>query len=501
MKKQIILIVYLILTISKLINAQIRSELDTVELDLGLNITKSAVPFDKPFIIKGVLPTESNRVYIVYKKDTFNGIIDAKDSKTFEILFNYPLPYKKKDDTYIFNLNYEEKIKPEQLKPIKEQLNRILFNYIQEKSKENGGIVDANITRDFQQKIRNLIKISLTIDDANFRVRRNSFLDENSSNVQNIFDLGEFVKDFKNLNDPNNDIIKTKKQVDEIIEKYIQNLTTYSKKNNTLLDLKKVRQQLIIDIISRGCSDIIARSNNNCDEIEFGKPLSSKELTDKVNLINKNIDTINSTDLPFTDESMGILNDYTDKLSKKLKTQEKIEKEVSSIVDFLEIIISQSIIINTSLTSSMTTRASWYSSADVGILYAYQQKEFVPFIGLNVYFRPIDKNIPFERLRAAKKQRGENGSLFWYRFSAVVGLTFGGLTKNDDPKFNIIFGRGIITGVGYRLYESLKLNAGVLWFNQKDINPLVNQYTLKPTPYISLSLDWNLSSLVSGFFK
>lgn len=501
----------LITWISIEVNAQVANELEEIELDLGLGISKTPVPFDKSFIFKGALPESGRDLRIIYKlsiKDSvfFDGVIDSKDDKTFKVLFNYPLAYSRKNGVYDFRCDYLKIITSEQVKSIKKLLARKIFDFFQsEVAKSDKSTITKAITKDFQRKLENEITILLNQNSEKSKITPNSFLDKNSNNIQNIFRLGDIFSDFTNLrNDVKSyDLVKFNKLIISFYKKMSDKLSTYKGNNSQLKIIKESNEQAIIDLLMNGCEDISALKDtplNSCGKLVFDGSISSKDVIERANIMTNNIQLISKIlELPLSEDDDKI-SIYLDDLKSIATDIDRIDKSINRMLDEIEILAPESIGFLSSISGSMQTRLNWYISADVGVLYAYQQKDFVPFIGMNIYFRPIDKNIPFERLRAARKIQGKSISLIGYRASLVVGLTFGGLTKNDNPKFNIIFGRGIISGIGYRLTESLKLNAGALWFNQKDINPLVTQYSLKATPYLSLSLDWDLKNFITKFF-
>lgn len=509
MKNKTLIMLLLIMWISIKVNAQVANELEEIELDLGLGISKNPVPFDKPFIFKGVLPESGRNLRITYKlnsKDSvmYGGFIDSKDDKTFKVLFDYPLAYSRKNGFYNFKCDYVRIITPEQVKSIKQLLGRRIFDFFKsEEAKSNTTTITGAITKGFQRTLKSEITVLLNQNSKDIAITPNSFLDENSNNIQNIFQLGDVFSDFHNLkNDIKSyDVVAFNNLIINFYNKISNKISIYKGGDLHLKVIKDSDGQAIIDLLQNGCEDINSLKSvplNSCDKLIFDGSMPSKDLIKRANLMANNLQLISKlSEVPLSDEDNKIF-DYPDILKLIAGDLDRIDKSIDKILDEIEILAPESIGFSSSISGSMATRLNWYISADVGVLYAYQQKDFVPFIGMNIYFRPIDKNIPFERLRAARKIQGKSSSLIAYRASLVVGLTFG--TKNDDPKFNIIFGRGIISGIGYRLTESLKLNAGALWFNQKDINPLVTQYSLKATPYLSLSLDWDLKNFITKFF-
>lgn len=73
-----------------------------------------------------------------------------------------------------------------------------------------------------------------------------------------------------------------------------------------------------------------------------------------------------------------------------------------------------------------------------------------------------------------------------------------GLTLQDVQRsgaFSGVIGdRAIVTAAGYRVLDSVKLVGGALVIKEQDANPLIDKTRLAVTPFVAISLDWDVRS-------
>jgi hypothetical protein len=137
---------------------------------------------------------------------------------------------------------------------------------------------------------------------------------------------------------------------------------------------------------------------------------------------------------------------------------------------------------------SYTERAPFYVSADVGLMmpvFRKQGTDIALYVGVNLYFEAVDKNVPLSVDGGIGK-----------RFSLMGGIT---LDKISDPPKSIegvIGDQFLMGGVGFRLTDYLRLGGGVVFFDQRDPNPTVSQTSLRVAPYFALSLDSDVIGIV-----
>lgn len=130
--------------------------------------------------------------------------------------------------------------------------------------------------------------------------------------------------------------------------------------------------------------------------------------------------------------------------------------------------------------ADFNTSANWYVSVDVGVGVAPRLQNTFPYIGTNVYFRPVNKDAPLA-LRGG----------FWRRFSVMLGTTYG-TDLTGDGRENSLGSGMLLTGAGYRITDILRLSSGLMVLRAYDKDkPLSGNKTLQGAVYFSLSFDWD----------
>lgn len=112
-----------------------------------------------------------------------------------------------------------------------------------------------------------------------------------------------------------------------------------------------------------------------------------------------------------------------------------------------------------------------------------------PYIGVGIYFRPVDKNIPFSNF----------SNSFWHRTSIDLGLTVSKLNTGDgQSEFSDLYNNmSVLTGVKYKATRAVSFSMGFAWTQQIDSNPLIDDKSIVALPYFSLSLDVDFASALS----
>lgn len=129
---------------------------------------------------------------------------------------------------------------------------------------------------------------------------------------------------------------------------------------------------------------------------------------------------------------------------------------------------------------------------DIGGGYSWGMDMFFAYYAVDIYLRPIDKNLPLWNTNYS----------FWdylgSRTSLEVGLT---LTSVKQPKVRsgIVGDDGLILGAGFRLLPWFKISAGTLVYNRLNIDPLVSggaktHFGL----FASASIDLDVKSIFSS---
>jgi hypothetical protein len=147
-----------------------------------------------------------------------------------------------------------------------------------------------------------------------------------------------------------------------------------------------------------------------------------------------------------------------------------------------------------STTGNFATTQNNYISADAGLLFAPQLSKGLSYVGMNFYFRPVNKN-------ANLRQFGS----FSRRFSVTLGLTVQSVADGGDGTVQTrkdLFGsQSLLLGAGLRVTNSFRAAAGAVLFQKKDRNPLISKYSEATTYYFSLSFDLNVARAFQGGFS
>jgi hypothetical protein len=141
--------------------------------------------------------------------------------------------------------------------------------------------------------------------------------------------------------------------------------------------------------------------------------------------------------------------------------------------------------VDATTTGNASTFQRYYISLDLGFLYSWNVSKLVPYAGTNIYFVPINTNVPLS-------QKGGFGR----RFSVTLGYTLQSIA--DQRTRDDFAGSGaLVAGAGFRVTESIRFGAGALLFYKKNSNPLITGETVAAAPYVSFSFDVNVAKSFS----
>ena len=154
------------------------------------------------------------------------------------------------------------------------------------------------------------------------------------------------------------------------------------------------------------------------------------------------------------------------------------------------------LLFDASTTGGESTIRNNYVSADAGFIYAFTIASFVPYVGTNIYFRPVNKAAPLS-------QRGSFGR----RFALTFGVTLASIEDREPgdtagrTRMDLFSNSSLVIGAGLRVTQSIRLGGGVLVFKRKDPNPLVSNTTVGVAPYASFSFDLDVAKAFTGLGK
>ena len=152
-------------------------------------------------------------------------------------------------------------------------------------------------------------------------------------------------------------------------------------------------------------------------------------------------------------------------------------------------------VVDGSTTGNLATSQTNYISADAGLVFAPELKTGVTYVGMNFYWRPVNKD-------ANLSQLGNFRQTFTRRFSNTLGLTVQSLADGGSgaaqTRKDLFGSQSLVLGAGVRITNSFRFSGGAVVFRKKDRNPLVSNYSLTTTYYLSLSFDLNVAKAFQG---
>lgn len=131
--------------------------------------------------------------------------------------------------------------------------------------------------------------------------------------------------------------------------------------------------------------------------------------------------------------------------------------------------------------------------ADVGVAVIFTNKDYRvgtyirPYFGVNINFRPVNKNVPFYSIQGIGKH-----------FSLMAGITVGSLNRGEEPTMDLFGSNNLLAGLGIRLNHAVRFNTGTILFNAKHPDPLVDKPKRKFGVFYGISIDMEIRNLLSS---
>lgn len=179
------------------------------------------------------------------------------------------------------------------------------------------------------------------------------------------------------------------------------------------------------------------------------------------------------------------------RIASALERQKAVALEIAGRIVLAR--VDTSFVIDGRAFSAFQTQQANYISADLGVAFAPELSEVVPALGVNLYLRPINKNVPL-RLKGG----------FMRRFAFTFGVTSTGIADGggDPPargtREDLVDSHSLLLGAGFRLSGSTRLTTGAIVFYELDPNPLKDDRSVSYSPFIALSFDWDVAKLFRG---
>src|SRR6185503_8879409 len=171
-------------------------------------------------------------------------------------------------------------------------------------------------------------------------------------------------------------------------------------------------------------------------------------------------------------------------------------QSIGALVDSLSVTARTLILADASTLGNFTTSQKNYISLDAGLSWAPELEEVVPYLGTNIYFRPVNRNAPLSSL-------GNFRQTFSRRFSMTFGLTASSIADESSAggtQTDLFGNQSLMLGAGLRVTDAMRLGAGAIVFKEDDPSPLINEEKLNTSYYLSLSFDIDVVSLFAKPF-
>jgi ferritin len=185
------------------------------------------------------------------------------------------------------------------------------------------------------------------------------------------------------------------------------------------------------------------------------------------------------------------------RLKDKLDNFKTVLKDVRDITDQIvskvgEQRVSFAATIGTTYFSGATENARTYLSFDAGYGANMGLRKGFSYWGINIYSRPIKREIPLKHFKGWDCIRT--------RVSALAGITFTSI-ESEPMRGGLIGNKAILLGVGVRALPWLKFNYARMIYNSIPANPLVSRRYLASDHFISVSIDTDVVEIFKAIFK
>ena len=200
-----------------------------------------------------------------------------------------------------------------------------------------------------------------------------------------------------------------------------------------------------------------------------------------------------------TQKKLWVMVNHLDSLTFILKKRTAF---IDELVTKIQLKLENDVTAIGSTYGDLSTRARWYFSSDIGIAYAFKNKEILPYYGVNIYLRPVNRDLPLRQLREIPHYQGKPLKKLGYRFSFLVGVTKDSI-EDDGKREGIIGTKAILAGMGLRLSDMVKLNGGSLLYYDLTPDPLneAKRDGIGYSIFVSLSVDWNIEKTINSLIK
>jgi hypothetical protein len=200
---------------------------------------------------------------------------------------------------------------------------------------------------------------------------------------------------------------------------------------------------------------------------------SSAELQQKVGVSGADASALLAT----LDEALDQLDGIRASLARLAGLLQSRRTMIGEAANALRLIAETEVGVAGTSISAFEPRARQVVTADLGLA-AVGIGEVMPYFGANFYPCPLNKRVPLAL--------SEGGEVCNWAFT--IGLTATSIEKTD-ARDDLFANFSLLLGLGRRITDASRLTGGVLIFRSAHPNPLIEEFRLRPTPFLSASFD------------
>lgn len=459
-----------------------------IEYDFtATNPLRHILPYDKKFVFNFInIPDNVRsfivRIYVINNESYENSNYKNVDIKRLDLSYVLSLHDNKilLSDSLVRGSGFSGKtaatVFPFKLKP-----NR---NYILEVESFTAEQLNAAQQAELAQKLKDDPSVARFLD----RVSK-IYIDNPSTDID---DLNELLPD---LNDVASAAVKRVDPAYVIVQPDYG--TQLRQMNRVLTSLSNASQKLV--------------------ELKgsFPTPEGARAQEANLRLISSRLQRVNWTTIRVDDGSYRSLMQAIDavlganqdsRLTSRLSTLKaefvrELDNFISSRDQVFDDLIDLAIVVNTQINRTLSAtypqdfvkQAKMYITFDAGLAYVWKLDRSSFYTGLNVYLRPLDKNIPLSQYRQC-------WDVIATRTSILIGFSVSSVQRDSVRKGLLDDNKALVLGLGFRITPWLKLNGGSYLYYSFDKNPLAgtDRYRFNGAPFVSLSIDIDARSLLNG---
>lgn len=556
MKRHIVIIFTGLLMVFSLFILESHARLDpVVELDLEEGELSGELPFDTPFSITVKANPDIEKIEVRWRD--INSPLDLKDKIKWRQMervltrMKIRLPMLKPNHFFKFYFRIYRKLSNEIKKELKEKINKRVDAFLRGIKETDFPSVDELI-KEIIDKLPD--SIPPEINGIPLKIEEGSIFDKDNGKEKRK-DLKNRVNSLGiilNLQEPQvkkNEIIKRfkekRRKLISALEKFTGNKVlsviydkVYSDQKawKHLQDGAKTTQKLYdldIDSIKKIAWGLISFMEGQSFELDPEAKMKSywspDDCTDQMNILNRSLlelrfvrsilrrilqpnafssfkgpsinqiamDSLIKDVETARDQIIALLNDVARLQKTLIQRKQMIERVVNKLIPTQTM---EEFNLRGDTSGDFATRAKRYISADVGFAVAPDAGEIFPYLGVNIYFRPINKEVPLKFLKKRKGNMEGYRSTMGHRLSFMIGISVSSLEKEGERK-NLFNKNALMVGAGYRIFDALRLGTGLLVFKSIPPAPSNSSPKIDFTWFLSASLDWDIRKTLGGLGK